>query len=477
MDFYGREKEIELLNRWTNRLPKGHLTAIYGRRRVGKTRLVREAFRASPCCQFLTFEGLEDEPKSRQIYHFLSQLADYTNRKEYRSIVTNDWTEALGYLADYVENHASREKPIILFFDEFQWLAGERSELVSRFKFIWDNRLADLPVHVILCGSVSSFIVKKVIQSKALYGRIHLEIHLKPLSVPEIRPFLAKRSLHEVIDLYLSIGGIPQYLEMIDPRKSTQLNLQELCFSPHGYLVNEFDRIFVSHFGRNTHFNKILATLAKTPNISRETIAKRCKIETGGSLSRYLQELELAGFIERYVPVGKSLQSRSNRYRLADPYLLFYFRFIFPAKKEIQSGNNLSFARLMPEKVLAPWRGLAFERLCITHQHLIAKKLGFSAVAYDAGAWFKRADDDPGAQIDLLFDRADRVVSVCELKYSKDKIGKSVIAEVQQKVDIYPNPGNKLTIEPILISASEVTKDVESEGYFTRILYLDDIFG
>jgi AAA+ ATPase superfamily predicted ATPase len=473
MRFVGREREQRLLTNWERRLPGGQLSIIYGRRRIGKTRLVQEVFRDS---QLLRFEGLEGQSTAAQQRHFLDQLASLTGRREYLSIRSANWTEILGFLADYVASKAKPSKPVILFFDEFQWMAAERVDLVSRLKFIWDTRLAHLPVHLILCGSISSFLVRKVLHSKALYGRIHLEIHLKPLELPDVVSLMGKRSLHEVVDLYMALGGVPQYLEMVDAAKSTLRNLHELCFSPHGFLVDEYERIFASHFGRNPHYQKILATLARKPNASRDPLSRACKLGSGGSLTQYLDELELAGFIERYVPVGRPADSRINRYRLSDPYLLFYFKFIRPARKQIKSGQDLPASRFLPEKKLLPWRGIAFERLCLAHADLIAAKLGFAAVSYQAGSWFSRADSSPGAQIDLMFIRADRVITLCEIKFRDGKIGKSVIADVQAKVASFPNPAG-MSIEPVLISASGVTRDLSEEGYFVRVLSLENIFG
>ncbi len=473
MKFIGRDREQKLLRAWEKRLPEGQLSVIYGRRRIGKTRLVQEVFGNS---RLLRFEGLEGQSTAAQQRHFLDQLASLTGRREYAAIRSANWTEILEFLADYVASEAKPSEPLILFFDEFQWMAADRVDLVSRLKFVWDNRLVGLPVHLILCGSVSSFLVRKVLHSKALYGRIHLEIHLRPLNLPEVVPFMSRRSLREVVDLYMALGGVPQYLEMVDSAKSTLLNLHELCFSPHGFLVDEFERIFASHFGRNPHYQKIVATLARKPNASRDALTRACKLASGGSLTQYLDELELAGFIERYVPVGRPLDSRINRYRLSDPYLLFYFKFIRPVRKQIKAGQDLPASRFLPEKKLFPWRGIAFERLCLAHADLIAAKLGFSAVSYEAGSWFARADSSLGAQIDLMFIRADRVITLCEIKYRNGKIGKGAIAEVQTKVTTYPNRAG-MSIEPVLISASQVTHDLTDEGYFVHVLSLEDLFG
>jgi len=472
MQFIGRQYERACLAEWEKRLPRGTLSVLHGRRRVGKTRLIKEVFRKH---ELLFFEGLEGQSTRVQQQHFLEQLSRQTRRKKYLKLRPENWSQSLDLLADYVAERAKKGKTTVVFLDEFQWMAANRVDLVTRLKFLWDSRLADLPVHLILCGSISSFMVRKVVRSKALYGRVHIEILLRPLTLPEIAPLFAKRNLREVMELYMAIGGVPQYLEMVDPTKSFILNMLKLCFARHGYLVEEFERLFASHFGRNLHYRKILEDLGKYPNLSRDAIAKSCKLDTGGTLTQYLEELELGGFIERYVPVGRPLHSKILRYRMSDPYLLFYFRFIQPALKQIQTGKEQPTTRYLPDKKLNPWRGLAFERLCLAHADLIAAKLGFSAVSYEYGSWFRRTDKDPGAQIDLLFTRADNVVNLCEIKYRSAKSGKSLIQEVQSKIDQYP-ASPQASVEPILITASEVTDSLRNEGFFTHILTLEDLF-
>ena len=472
MQFIGRQQERASLAEWEGRLPQGTLSVLHGHRRVGKTRLVREVFRKHP---ILLFEGLEGQTTTVQRQHFLEQLSRQSRRKKYLSIRPENWSQPLEHLADYVERQAKKGRPTVVFMDEFQWMAADRIDLVSRLKYIWDTRLSGLPVHLILCGSTSSFMVRKVVRSKALYGRVHLEILLRPLSLPEVTPLFKRRNLREAVELYMAIGGIPQYLEMVDPAKSSALNIQKLAFTPNGYLVGEFERLFASHFGKNPHYRKILENLARKPTLSREQLAKACKLDTGGTLTLYLEELELAGFIERYVPVGRPAHSKLVRFRMSDPYLLFYFRFIQPALKTILSGKQQPLTRYLPDKKLAPWHGLAFERLCLAHADLIAQRLGFSAVSYECGSWFSRPNSDPGSQVDLLYERADNVATLCEINYRTAKSGKAIIKEVQAKMDLYP-ASPKTSVEPVLITASGATDAVLNEGYFTQILTMEDLF-
>lgn len=474
MHFLGRMREKELLSSCLNRTAGSSLSVVYGRRRIGKTRLVEESFKEAT---LLKFEGLEGQPTAEQQSQFLRRLAEVAGAREYELVRTSKWTDILILLSRYVAAH-EKGKPVVVLLDEFQWMAAGRTRLVSSLKYVWDNYFTTSKrVHLILCGSVGSFLVKKVLRSTALYGRIHLEINLGPLKLPEIGAiFRPTRSLRDVVELYMALGGVPQYLEMVDPAQSPRANIERLCFTPHGYLVNEFERIFTSHFGSNQHFRSILTILARESFASRDQLQEACSLTSGGRVSDYLDDLELAGFVERYSPADKPDSPRIVRYRIVDPFLLFYFRFIRPSLRRIKQAHVSSFSTFVPDKRYAVWRGLAFESLCRQHSQLIADKLGFGAVQYDSGSWFSRNQKDGGSQIDLLFIRADRVMTLCEIKFQDASIGTAVIADIEKKVAALPNPKG-LTLERVLITASPPTADLIREGHFNRILQLEDLFG
>lgn len=444
------------------------LTAIHGRRRIGKTRLVTEAYRGFP---LLHFEGLEGASGAQQRKHFLKTLHRHSGLTAHRTASTSDWEDLLILLAE----HVARE-PCVVFFDEFQWMAAERGEIVSKLKYVWDNHLSRAPgIHLILCGSVSSFLVKKVIQSRALYGRIDQVIDLGPLGFPEVRSgFFGGRSALEALECYLVLGGIPKYLEMLDPARSVLLNLSELCFRPGAFFLDEFDRLFVSHFGRVRHYRAIVEFLATRGFATRDEIARKVGLLSGGRISGFLENLSLAGFIEGYGSIHNPGATHLRRYRIADPFLRFYFRFVRPLHGAISRGHESPpIHRALPDRRFGVFLGLSFEHFCYQHAPLIAKLLGFSAVAYEYGSWFRRGDLSTGAQIDLLFKRADRVITLCEVKF-REHVGKEVIGEVARKVEALSDLGGH-TIEKVLISAYPPSKDLEDEGYFSRILTADEL--
>jgi len=471
MKFLARDNEIGLLRQVAPGSGRSKLTVLYGRRRVGKTRLVEEAFKNA---RLLQFEGLEGGGTAAQQQHFLETLAQISGLQAHRAARSRNWKEILMLLSEYLGS-----EPSVVLLDEFQWMAAERTQLVSYLKYVWDNFFAKRNrVHLILCGSVGSFIVKKVIRSRALYGRTDLELQLAPLRLPEIKSvFMPQRSLREITELYMAMGGIPKYLELVDPSLSVRLNLERLCFSRAGYLANEFERIFTSHFGSNPTFRRIVTALASRRFASRNELLAACRVDSGGRISECLEDLRSAGFIDRYSPLDRSPDSKLVRYRIADPYLLFYFRFIAPAKRRMErAGTGLSFDRCVPERKYAAWAGLLFEFVCWLHADLIADRLGFSAVNYDCGPWFSRAMADPGAQIDLLFKRADHVFTICEMKFQDTPVGRRLIPAMARKVALLDNP-RRWSVEKVLISASPPAEELLSEGYVNRVLTLDDLFG
>lgn len=466
--FWGREQERAALHDWNGK--QSRLTVLYGRRRVGKTRLVEEAFRDVNLIRVEGLEGLGARTQQALFRQMLISRLGYTSLEK----AENDWLSLLSRLSDCLGN-----KPAVVFLDEFQWLAGGRTALVSKLKHAWDNLFSKRNrVHLILCGSVSSFMVDKVMKSRSLYGRVDREIHLLPLLAPSIiEDFTAKRSLEETVEIFMTVGGIPQYLKMFDLTRSLRLNVEALFFSPNAYFVNEFERIFASHFGTNPHYREILLHLAERRWADRDSIKKAARSKSGGRISEYLSNLEIAGFVEKYVPVDKPQTERNARYRLCDPYLDFYFRFVHGNRKRINQGHiqnpQLQF---LADRVYYPWRGLAFERFCYGHRQLIADKLGFGSVIFDAGPWFSRRTKDKSFQVDLVFIRADRVMTVCEIKFMDKKVGMDVIAPFEQRIQRTENP-KRMSVEKILVTATEPTDRLRREGYFHRILTLRNLFG
>lgn len=469
--FVAREEEIRALTEenWRDRAV---LVAVYGRRRVGKTALVEHAFRDRTVWKF---EGLEDASAKTQIALFAKELTRYSGCDCPGAV--GSWDDAFRRLDDALREYgASDAKPIVVFLDEFQWMCEMKPGLVSLFKYHWDNRLSRHRNAVfVICGSISSFIVKKVIQSKALYGRVDIELHLRPLSVRDSRALMRKNaSSRECLETYMVLGGIPQYLNELNPKLSLVQNLNEYAFRASGFLFREFERLFVSHFASHPSYEKILREVAAMP-LSPGEMARRCGIEPGGGLSRRLADLVLAGFLHKATPVDKGDSARLIRYRLADEYLHFYFAFIAPRSADIAAGN-VAFTRLSPDQRYRQWQGYAFERLCRKHADIIASYLRFSGINYRSGAWFKRSGPgDKGAQVDLVYVRADKVLTICEMKCVDRLSVKSLRVSMGLRIDalrrVFPGYG----METVLVLGRDCQGRREAEGEFDHVLLAENV--
>lgn len=466
MGFIGRSEEIALLRQkdWRDR---ALLATIYGRRRVGKTSLIEEAFKEDVLWKF---EGVEGAKSTLQIDYFLEQLMMFTQQSE--TLTAKSWKDCFQLLNQAIEEFRKQtpDRKLVVFLDEFQWLCSMRSNLVSEFKFFWDNYYQKhVDTMFVICGSISSFIVKKVIQSQALYGRIDLEINLKPLDASETRDFFSdSRPSDELLKTQLVLGGVPQYLQQLNPKWTLIQNLNEQAFRSNGYFFQEYERLFISHFSKNPLFKTILTRLAKSP-CSGKQIAQAIQRDVGGTLTQLLEELVLAGFVDRYFPVGKSTNSRLLRYRLSDEYLHFYFSQIKPNAAKILSGS-VNYAYLSNQRSFQQWLGYAFERFCLKNADRIADILRFSGVSYQYGSWFQRSDADSGAQVDLVYVRADKMLSVCELKYVEKLQVKKWQQEMQVKVQSLKKAFPSHGVESVLI-LGQGNQSEAAENAFDHVIY------
>jgi uncharacterized protein len=466
MTFIGRKHELAYLDRFA-RSPQPRIAVVHGRRRIGKSVLLQQALQGkSP----LFFEALEERPTRDQLNHFALQLRHQTGHPVGRP---RRWTEALLQLHEALEHNP---RPIV--FDEFQWMANYRHELVSELKFAWDRFLSKLPGQkLILCGSIASFMVEKVLKSSALYGRIETELEVPAFKLVETQQMLPDKGFDEILQAHLLTGGVPKYLELLRDYPSVQLGMQELAFKADGYFTTEYQRIFISHFGRNPAFAAIVRALAAHPlGLVREELARLAKIALGGRLSEHLRDLESAGFMSADTPFHRGPDSRQIKYFLCDAYLRFYFAFIHPNLKKIRAvqGTNI-LAGLSGGGALHAWMGRSFEYLCLQHALEISRIVGFSAVDFKMGPYFSPGRrGTPGVQVDLVFDRADDVLTVCEMKYSSKPVGVEVIASMKRKIEILQPLAKGKTIQPVLIVRERPSQHLLDQAYFYKIIEARD---
>lgn len=458
MKFIGREKELKALSDLN--LKSNAIAVIYGRRRIGKSFLIQEFLKES---KTLYFEGLEGMSKRHQLKNFILQLNHQTDSSFPQ---VKGWSEAFLFLEKVL-----KVNPAWIVFDEFQWMANYRSEIVSELKMVWDQYFSRIPnVSLILCGSIASFMTSRVVKSKSMYGRTDKVIHLKEFNLSESRKMIPSYGVQELLDAQMILGGIPKYLELIQDFPSLYAAIDELGLKQNGYFVDEFDRIFVSHFGRNEDYMKIINLLAKHPyGLFRKEIIQKNGIDAGGGLSKHLENLESAGFISIIHPIDKSTNTRILKYYLSDPYLSFYYSFIKPNKNQINNGPPLNFSILVQQGFFHNWKGRSFENLCQHHSIKIAGILGFSGINYRMGPYFRAPKGNtPGIQVDLIFDRDDNVLTFCETKSSRSVIGAGVIEKIERKREILQNIYPRYTIQPVLIYDGRISKDLMNSPYIYK---------
>lgn len=441
---------------------------MYGRRRVGKTTLIHKAFGDR---RLLKFEGLEGQPPRVQRANFLQEMSRHFNEPTLARLRVESWREIFIELARRVA-----DGEVTLYFEEIQWLSSYKDDLIVDIKYVWDNFLRDNQrLILILCGSAPSFLIEKVVMSKALYNRSNYTLPIAELGISDVRELLGSSiSKESALDAYLTVGGIPEYIKYVASDSSVYLSLCRHSFMPGGFFVDEADRIFVSSLAKNPHYRAIIRYLAKHGACSRSEIIKGLKISGGGAASRVFTDLSQSGFIDSCGNLKHPHATRNSRFFLRDNYLNFYYSFINPQIRAIISrrfARNTSAA--MPIQAYRQWLGYAFERYCLTHAHQIARALGFSAVRYDYGPIFK--PDGARSQVALAFLRADRVLTVCEVKYQAEPVSADIVRDFERKVSLVA-AGRRESVHRVLIAPGGATPALRAAGCFDVILELDDIF-
>ena len=468
--FVGRKEELKYIE-GVLQTKEANILIVYGRRRIGKTELLEHALGER---NLLKLEGVEDGDTKAQMVRVLYQLSKALGDPYITHMQFNNWLELFDFIASKISSGIWT-----LYLEEVQWLAEYKNELISDLKYVWDNALRHNPdLLLVLCGSSPSFMQNQVVHSKALYNRSMYEINLREFSLKEAAELLENRSQKEVMDAYLTVGGIPEYLKRIKKHSSIQIGICEESFKKDSYFSNEKKRIFISSFADKANYQEVVDYLSQVKFAEKKDIEEYLHKKGGGTLTTVLKDLEMCGFIERYQPYQTEGNSNLVRYAISDSYLRFYFKFIAPLANGIQQGDyNSAPVHALNKESYQKWLGFAFERFCRKENRMIASILGFSAIRYKSGVFFNRktVKEEPGYQVDLLFDRADHVLTICEVKYTWSKTGTEVIDEFEKKLQRIPDSKDK-TIEKVLISASGATDALLKCSYFDRIITLDDIF-
>jgi len=430
----GRKEELEILNS-ALQSQKAEMVAVIGRRRVGKTFLIKSAFEGRINFQFT---GIQNASNIEQLQNFAFALSRMANR-EMKYATPSNWVEAFILLIEYLETLPKNQKQVV-FIDELPWLDNRKSGFLRGLSFFWNSWAVDQNIVVVICGSAASWMIQKVVHhTGGLHNRITQSIFLKPFTLAETETYLKHKNIsinrYQIVLLYMAIGGIPHYLEKVSGGKSAAQIIDQLCFAENGALKNEFSKLYPALFENAEKHINIIRTLAKKrQGMGREEIISKGKLSNGGTITKVLEELEQSGFISSYFPFGK--KKKDKIYRLTDEYSLFYIQFI---EKNRQEGK-LTWHHLSQTPTFKSWAGYTFESLCIKHLRQIKKALEIGGVYTVSSSFLKKGTDtEKGTQIDLLLDRKDGVINIFEIKfYNKEyTITKEYAAKLKNKLDVF----------------------------------------
>jgi len=485
-EIIGRKTEIQLLKKVLSS-NEAEFLALYGRRRVGKTYLIRKFFQNSSCI-FFEATGQKDGSMKTQLINFTESIS----KAFFQGLTVQpleNWRDAFKSLTTLIKN-IDKKKKVILFFDELPWMVTPRSQLMQHLDYIWNTEWSDLKnVKLIVCGSAASWMLEHFIHTKGgLHNRITGRICLKPFTLQETQEYLKFREIslshQQVLELYMVMGGIPHYLKSISKGLSAVQNINKICFTKDGLLLDEFPKLYASLYKDSEIHIKLIRLIANhKQGISINEILKQDKsLSSGGRLCKRLLELEAAGFIHGLIPYGN--KKKGVFYRILDEYTYFYLRWIEPFSETSYhlEEDPAYWEKVSQTPIWYNWIGYTFESICFKHIDKIRRALGIDKIISKVGSWRYvpgPSDSYRGAQIDLLFDRADRVITIVEIKSSFDKfsIDKAYAENLKNKVTVYRNQTKtKKQIFIAIISIYGLAKNEYSEELVTNEITLKDLF-
>lgn len=409
----GRESQIKLMKEFLV-TKKSAFLAVTGRRRVGKTYLIDEVYGDHLC---LRITGIQDADTQTQINNFTQKIAEYSNIP----IVTppEKWQDVFALLKVYLKSLPKTKKQVI-FIDELPWISTKRSGFIQILAHLWNDYLSkEKHFILIVCGSATSWISEKIVNDKGgFHNRLDQAIQLKPFTLKETKAFLKYKEIkltdQAIAEVYMVMGGIPYYLDQIKKGESVREIITRLCFDENGILKNEYDNLYKALFDNAQNHEAIVEALATSQNgLTRKQIISKSKVKEGGPYTRAVNDLLVSGFVEEVLPFGRA--KRGALYRLVDEYSVFYHKFIAKNKRK---GKEI-WATLHQSQNYKIWTGYAFENLCQRHISEIKKVLGISSVYTEHYSFSSKTVEavKSGYQIDLIIDRKDDCINLCECKF------------------------------------------------------------
>jgi uncharacterized protein len=468
----GRKEELSILESLEQE-DESAFVAVYGRRRVGKTYLIRQVFETRFTLYLTGIANIELKP---QLTNFYAALVRYFPVIEDKKMPDN-WFQMFQLLITALEDCNDTKK--IIFFDELPWLDEPQADFIPALEHFWNSwASARRDVILIVCGSAASWMVNNLINNHGgLHNRVTHRIQLEPFTLSECEAFLRQKKAtydrYQIIQLYMAMGGIPFYLKAVNTSKSVAQNINDLCFSKKGLLRIEFDNLYASLFkNAGRHIAVIEALATKSKGMERTELLKVAKISDGGNATKLLKELEESSFIQKYPAFGKT--NRYVLYQLTDFYSLFYLKFI---KNSSELDKNF-WLNSLDNPEIRTWSGYAFEQVCLMHLDQIKQALGISVIQTRSSAWIGETGGQK-AQVDLVIDRRDQVINLCEMKFSINtfEIDKRYAEELRTKIGVFKTvTKTQKAIFLTLITTFGLHPNSHSNGLVQNDLTMDVLF-
>ena len=466
----GREQECRLLEEYLLS-ERSEFIAVYGRRRVGKTFLIRQVVGNRAC---FSLTGMENAGMQDQLSNFY-----FTLRKVFPRVAhPASWLEAFDALETYLEQLPQGKKIIVI--DELPWIDTVRSRFIGALELFWNGwASARNDIKLIVCGSSTSWMIDNIINSRrGLHNRKTHQIYVAPFTLNESQRYFEVYGFgyrqKEIAECYMVMGGVAYYYSLMRPEESVAQNIDRLCFASNGELKDEFDNLYRSLFKKaGDHVAIVTALATKAKGLTRKQILELTRLNNNQKFTKTMEELEKCGFIRSYVPFGKT--KRDVLFQLTDAYTLFHFHFAMANHYHDESfwTNSLNSPRYRT------WSGYAFEMLCLNHFSQIKQALGISGIQSMACSWVAKGDDsNKGTQIDLLIDRADQTINLCEMKFARSEyeITKADDENLNHKLEVFlKQTGTKKSLMLTLISSFGIIKNKYS-GSVQRQVVLADLF-
>jgi uncharacterized protein len=469
-NIFGRKKEIAVFND-VLASRESEFIAVKGRRRVGKTFLVTTFFKEQTCF-YMT--GVPNQPIKTQLTAFANELS-YRQKKTVDT--PKDWLKAFWMLRNYVETVETKTKKVI-FIDDLSWMDTPKSNFIQLFAHFWNSWAAwEKNIILVIAGSSTSWIVNKIYNDRGgFHNRVTKRIWLEPFKLSETEAFFKNKNItltrYDIVLIYMAFGGVPFYLNEVKIGESAAQCIERLCFEEGGLLKNEFDNLYASIFDYPEAHIRIAKVLAQHPyGMEKTKLLKQAKVANSDAATKILEELVTNDYLEHIIPYGK--KSNNGKYVLADFYSRFYLTFISPQK-------NANWMSEIDTPAYKTWSKSAFESLCHYHKLGILKGLGINGVRTQT-SYFNIKDDNGKMidQIDMLIDRADNVLSLCEIKFSNNiyTLSQTEFLNIRNKVwYLQGKLKRRKAIYPVMITPFGCEKNIQFLGLFNYQLDMDCLF-